>query len=167
MKKIAYLMIFTLSLSLLSGCGWRLRGSDDTASNIQQAIYLAPSSGQVYDRLNKTLTRKKLSTEITAADIQLVLGKENFVRRSASVNNQARTTQYQLTLSVPYKILNQASEPLTKETTAELSRYYTFNQNAITSSDKEEQALRKEMVRQVSRQILQRVIFLSKKKTSQ
>jgi outer membrane lipopolysaccharide assembly protein LptE/RlpB len=162
MKHLTYFIAITLSLSLLSACGWRLRGSDD-ALNIQQAIYLETASGQVYQRISKTLTKKNLSVDVTMADIQLVLGEEYFERRSASVNDLAQTTQYQITLSVPYEIFDAGSKPLIKKTTAELTRYYTFNQNAINSSDKEEQALRKEMVRQVARQILQRVTFLSRK----
>jgi outer membrane lipopolysaccharide assembly protein LptE/RlpB len=162
MKHLTYFIAITLSLSLLSACGWRLRGSDD-AMNIQQAIYLESASGKVYQRISKTLTRKELSADIATADIQLVLGEEYFERRSSTVNNLSQTTRYKITLSVPYEIFDASSKPLIKKTTAELTRYYTFNQNAITSSDKEEQALRKEMVRQVARQILQRVTFLGRK----
>lgn len=165
MKKIAYLMIFTLSLSLLSACGWRLRGSDSSL-DIQQAIFLASASGKVYEQIKKTLTNKGVITNAAEADIQLVLGEEYFERRRASVNDQAQTTQYQLSLSVSYEILNRAGEPLIQASHADLERYYTFNQNAINSSDKEEQALRKEMVRQVARQILLRVNFLNRNNTS-
>ncbi len=162
MKKMTYLIIFSLSLSLLSACGWRLRGSDDGAS-LQQAVYLETASGEVYQRIKRTLEKKKNLASVAEADIQLALGKEFFDRRTSSVNNQARTTQYQLTLSVSYEVLDASGKPLTQKSTAELTRYYNFDQNAITSASKEEQALRKEMVRQVARQILQRISFLSKK----
>ncbi|MFT5117787.1 MAG: outer membrane lipopolysaccharide assembly protein LptE/RlpB [Kiritimatiellia bacterium] len=162
MKHLTYFIAITLTLSLLSACGWRLRGSDDSMS-IQQAIYLEVASGKVYQRISQILTRKQLFVDIATAEIQLVLGEEYFERRSSTVNNLAQTTQYKITLSVPYEIFDASSQPLIKKTTAELTRYYTFNQNAITSSDKEEQALRKEMVRQVARQILQRVTFLGRK----
>lgn len=161
MKKLTYFMIFTLSISLLSACGWRLRGTGDSLE-LQHTIFLASASGTVYERIKKTLTKKTALATIATADIQLELGEEYFERRRASVNDQAQTTQYQLTLSVPYEIFDRNGEPLITESRAELDRYYTFNQNAINSSNKEEQALRKEMTRQVARQILQRVNYLSR-----
>lgn len=165
MKKIAYLMILTLSLSLLSACGWRLRGSD-AGLDIQQSIYLASATGKVYEQINKMLSNKQALTNAAEADIQLVLGDEYFERRRASVNDQAQTTQYQLSLSVSYEIFNNAGTPLIKESRADLERYFTFDQNAINSADKEEQALRKEMVRQVARQILLRVNFINRNNAS-
>lgn len=164
MKKMTYLMILTLCVSLLSACGWRLRGSDSI--DIQQTIYLAPASGKVYAQIQKTLLRKEANANAAQADIQLILGDEYFERRRSSVNDQAQTTQYQLSLSVSYEIFDHSGTPLTQKTTANLERYFTFNQNAINSSDKEEQVLRREMARQVARQILQRVNFLNRKKTS-
>lgn len=161
MKLLTHTLILTLCISLLSACGWRLRGSDSV--NIQQNVYLAEGSGDIYQRIIRSLERKQARADITSADVQLVLDEEFFDRRSISVNNQAQTTQYQLTYSVGYQILDKASKPLTEMTRIELSRYYTFNQNAITSSDKEEQSLRKEMVRQLARQILQRVQFVASK----
>lgn len=165
MKKIAHLLIVMMAFSLTSACGWRLRGSDQQI-DVQQLIYLESASGKVYDEIKKSLTKKQRIADLADADIQLVLGDEFYERRSASVNNQAQTVQYQLTMSVPYEILNTSDEPLAEKSRAELSRYYTYNQNAINSSDKEEQALRKEMVRQLAQQILRRVIFVSKKQTA-
>jgi LPS-assembly lipoprotein len=158
-------MILTLSVSLLSACGWHLRGSGEEA-DIDQKIFLASASGKVYEQIQKTLNRKNAFADVASADIQLELGKEYFERRRASVNDQAQTTQYELSLSVNYEILDSAGVPLTKKTTANLERFFTFNQNAINSSAKEEQVLRKEMARQVARQILQRVNFLSRKKAT-
>lgn len=161
MKLLTHTLVLTLCLSLLSACGWRLRGSDTV--NIQQNVYLAPASGEIFQRIKRSLEKKDALSEITTADVQLVLEEEFYDRRSISVNNQLQTTQYQLTYSIRYQILDKSSKPLTDITTVELSRYYTFNQNSITSSDKEEQSLRKEIVRQLARQILQRVQFVAKK----
>ncbi len=164
MKKLSYLMILTLCVSLVSACGWRLRGSNESF-DVAQSIFLAQAKGRVYEQLRQTLERKQAFASEAEADIQLVLGDEYFERRRSSVNDQAQTTQYQLSLSVSYEILDQQGVALTQETTANLERYFTFNQNAINSSEREEQVLRKEMVRQVARQILQRVNFVSRKRS--
>ncbi len=161
MKYSTYLITLIFSVSMLSACGWHLRGSGESVS-IQQAIYLEGKSGNVYSALNNTLERRELLKPLTQADIQLVILDERFERRTVAQDNQAQTTQYQLTLSVDYEILDTQSLPLTSVSTAEITRYFTFDQNAVTSADKEEQSLRKEMVQQVTQQILQRVIFLSK-----
>lgn len=165
MKRSINILIIALLIAATTACGWRLRGSGQEV-DIQQLIYLEDATGQIHDALKKSLTKKQRLGDIASADMQLILGKEFYERRSASVNDQAQTVQYQLTFSVPYQILNKLGEPLAENTVAQLSRYYTYNQNAINSSDKEEQALRKEMIRQLSQQILRRVNFISQKQTS-
>ncbi|ODS22462.1 hypothetical protein AB835_14010 [Candidatus Endobugula sertula] len=159
--KTALILTLIASLTILSACGWRLRGSDTL--NIKQNIYLAPASGEIYQNIRREITRKRSEVSIAEADIQLVLGDEFFNERNHSVNNQLQPTQYQLVLSIPYEILDPSGKPLIPEATAKVSRYYTFNRNAITSSDREKQTLRKEMVRAVSRQILRRVHILLRK----
>ena len=165
MKKITNIVIVALLIAATSACGWRLRGSGQEI-DIQQSIYLEDATGQIYDALKKSLNKKQRLGDIASADIQLILGDEFFERRSASVNNQAQTVQYQLTFSVPYEILNKLGAPLTEKTVAQLSRYYTFNQNAINSAEKEEKALKKEMIRQLSQRILRRVNFISQKQAT-
>jgi LPS-assembly lipoprotein len=165
MKKIINLLTITFLCSAIFACGWHLRGNGEQV-DISRAIYLEASTGQIYQALKKSLSQKQRLADIAAGDIQLILGKEFYDRRSASVNNQAQTIQYQLTFSVPYEILNNQGQPLAEKSVAELSRYYTYNQNAINSSSKEEKALKKEMIRQLTQRILRRVNFISQKTTS-
>ena len=166
MKKVQALVFLFLTLSLLSACsGWHLRGSDSNLQ-LQQKVYLEPTSGQVYKHLKAALVKKAALVDIVSADLQLLLGKEFSERRALTIDDNANTRQYQLTLSVAYEILDKSGKPLTEKTAAEVIRYYTFNQNAINSSDKEEQLLRQQMVRQLARQILQRISFLSKNTVS-
>jgi LPS-assembly lipoprotein len=165
MKKIINLSIITLLCAVISACGWHLRGSGEQI-DVNRTIYLETSTGQIYDSLKKSLSKKQRLADIASGEIQLILGKEFYERRSASVNNQAQTTQYQLTYSISYEILNNQGQTLAEKSVAELSRYYTYNQNAINSSAKEEKALRKEIVRQLTQRILRRVNFISQKTTS-
>jgi len=165
MKKIIDLSIITLLCAVISACGWHLRGNGEQI-DVNRTIYLEASTGQIYDSLKKSLSKKQRLADIATGEIQLILGKEFYERRSASVNNQVQTTQYQLTFSVYYEILNNQGQPLAEKSVAELSRYYTYNQNAINSSAKEEEALKKEMIRQLTQQILRRINFISQKTPS-
>lgn len=162
MKLSSHVLIIALSVMVLSACGWQLRGSNQSTS-LQQVVYLEPAKGDIYQQIYKTLDRNQKLGSINTANIQLVLGEEYFNRHRTSVDNQAQTNAYQLTLSVPYDILDRNGEPLTATTTAELSRDYTYDKNNITSSNKEEQTIRREMIRQVARQILLRVSFIANK----
>ena len=164
MKKIIDLSIITLLCAVVSACGWHLRGNGEQI-DVNRAIYLEVSTGQIYDSLKKSLAKKQRLADIATGDIQLILGDEFYERRSALVNNQVQAIQYQLTFSVPYEILDNQGQPLAEKSIAELSRYYTYNQNAINSSAKEEKALKKEMIRQLSQRILRRVQFISQKMT--
>ncbi len=161
MKSITYLLSLVLVAATVSACGWRLRGSDD-GTLLQQTIYLSQSTGEVYSYLKKQLDKKQGAISIAEADINIVLGNERYDRRDSTVNSNLQTTQYKLTPSIPYEIVDKQGKPLTPQTSAEVIRYYTFNQNAINSSAKEEATLKREMVRQVARQILQRASFLGR-----
>jgi LPS-assembly lipoprotein len=165
MKKTTHLLMITLLLFVTTACGWHLRGSGEEVE-IKQSIYVEDATGLVHNALKKSLIKKQRLGDVASADIQLILGDEFYERRSASVNNLAQTIQYQLTLSVPYQILNNLGEPIAEKAVAELSRYYTYNQNAINSSSKEEKALKKEIIRQLSQRILRRVNFISQQQSA-
>lgn len=166
MKKINQLFLLICVAALVSACtGWKLRGSNQ-ALELTQQIYLTQASGEVYQQLKNTFSSQNILAEtLSSAEAELALGTEYFERRSLTIDSQAQTTQYQLSISLDYELLDSEGEHLINTSRAEISRYYEFDKNAITSSDKEEQTLRKEMVQQLSRQIIQRLQFVLNKGT--
>lgn len=162
-KSALYRLLILALLTVLSNCsGWHLRGSQQSGLNTAniQKIYLTPATGTVYQQLKSSLDRLGANNDIRQTHLHILLGKQQWQRRSASVGNNALTTEYQLRLTIPYTLTDNSGNTLAEKSSAEISRSYTFDQNDIAGKDKEEQLLRREMARQLARQILQRSIFI-------
>lgn len=155
-----FFSIFCLLITLLSGCDWRLRGSGAN-SFTEEAIFLDVSSASgenpaVYREIYSILMRRKALASRKQADVQLILGRQDINRRTISVNKNAIAAEFQLTLKVPFKILSKQGEVL-RQSTAMLTRSYTFNEQDIVGKHKEEELLKKEMVSDIAHQILRQL----------
>ncbi|MGH1485204.1 MAG: LPS assembly lipoprotein LptE [Cellvibrionaceae bacterium] len=163
MKKISTTILLISLIITISACtGWRLRGSDTNAVFIGNSIYLSGQNSATYRLVEEQLNRKNALTSLTAAQYFLVLEKEDWDRRSASVTRTAVTAEYELTLSVNYKILDNNQAILRPTTDVKITRSYTFDQNDVAGKDKEEELIRKEIRRAVARQILQQIQLLQR-----
>ena len=163
MQKLIAVSIVCLLILGSSGCSdWRLRGSQaDHAVTSKVFLGVDNTSGErsaVYRHLSALLRHQKKRELKERADIQLILGEPVFNRRTISVNNQLRTAEFQLTLTIPYKILSRQGALLHTNTEL-LTRSYRFNERDIVGKNKEEELLKKEMARDIADQILHQLHF--------
>ena len=158
MRQLTRLLISCLLITSLSGCsGWRLRGGETDAVAISRLLLsvdnIAVEKTTVYRELSAFLSQQKKRAPRQQADIQLILGEPVFNRRTISVDNNLRTAEFQLTLTAPYTLLSQ-QRTVSYKNTALLTRSYRFNEQDIVGKNKEEKLLKKEMARDIARQIL-------------
>jgi LPS-assembly lipoprotein len=156
-KSILFSCIFCLLITVLNGCDWHLRGSGGNHLTLPKTFLEAGSSPgedlSVYREIHSILMRQGTLSSRNKADVQLVLGKQTFNKRTISMNRNARAAEFQLALKVPFKILNQQGTVL-QASTASITRSYRFNEQDILGKDKEEELLKKEMIMDVAHQIL-------------
>jgi len=155
LRLIVLSVVVCLMAGTLSGCGWRVRGSD-SGSSLTIKTALAGVQHTVYREIEKNLQRRDILVSASEAAIVLTLAEEKWQRRSVSVSNSALAAEYQLTLNVAYSVTSQDHQPITART-ARLARSYTFDQNDAVGKDREERLLRKEMQRDIARQIQRQV----------
>lgn len=158
MRSALLLLIVGVLLSLLSACGWHLRGSD--SSHLQQTLHLQGNTGDIYHEIEKTLVRHHWLAGPTEATRQIVLSDERFKRHFRSMNSQAQTTEYELILSITYEVRDHQGSVLINPTSVERSRYYQYHRHTATASDKQQADLRKEMAQQLAQHILRQIRFL-------
>jgi LPS-assembly lipoprotein len=156
---------FLVCLSItVAGCsGWRLRGSetdDSTLSGHTSSVYLSGRPGQTYSYIEKRLNRQNRLTPFDSSDLHLIINSENFKRRTASLAGNAIAAEFELSLTVNYSILNRENKIIRANLVARVDRSYTFDQNDIAGKDKEEKLIRRDMVRNAGRQILQQLQFI-------
>jgi len=158
-KKMLCYCLFLCTIAALASCsGWRLRGGDGGFTTLSEnSIYLSGPGSAVYQSIERQLKKKNIIASFTIAKQQLTLGDEKIERRSASLNRGAATAEYELTLTIPYKIIDPSRQITLRENEARVIRSYTFDENDIAGKNKEEELIRRDMQNIAARQILQQL----------
>jgi len=161
-KIICYSLLCLITISTLTSCsGWRLRGSGSGDGSVntlaQNSIHLSGDASETYQLIQQRLTQKNIISRFTTATQQLTLGKESIKRRSVSLTRGTSTAEYELTLRLPYKIIDTLSQTTIKAAEARVARSYTFDKNDIAGKSKEEALIRRDLQRIAARQILQQL----------
>lgn len=148
-----------LMVALTACGGWHLRGSDSTVLQTN-SVFLTGESGVAYSLLQQQLRKKnalRSSPAATPPGLNITLQNEIIKRRIASVDSSGVTAEYQLTLTVNYRISDATGKVVRPMTTLRIVRSYTFDQNDVVGKDKEELILRREMQQAAARQLLQQL----------
>ncbi len=161
MNKIIACLLIT---SLISGCGWQLRGSANLPSHIDSLFVTAKDAhGPLISEVRQLLKANKVTaaTEASAAPYALVIVEERDDRRTAGVGSDALTSAYQIILSVDYEIRDRQGVLLAPMTTATNSRTYDYSAGNASSAAQEEALLLREMRRDIAQQMLRRLQAVS------
>ncbi len=163
MNKLLRLTTVTCFALLLASCsGWHLRGSENAGLSLNSRIFLSGQTSETYRIVEQSLSRKGLLDSAFNSDLFVTIDNERITRRSASVNSDSTTAEFELTLKINYDIRDNKKKILRPKTEIELVRSYNFNQNDISSGDKEDAILRKDLRRAAARQIIQQLTILDR-----
>lgn len=153
-----------LVAAILSACGWHLRGSIVLPDNIQ-SVYIdnQASDPALLEELERLLTVNDVVISETATGADLVINLLDFAenRRVNSLNSNTIVREYELISEAEYEIKNAAGEILLEPNVAQLSRIYTFDQNAVVSAAEEQQIIQEELRLELAQQIVRRLRFLN------
>lgn len=161
MNKIIACLLIT---SLISACGWHLRGSTNLPANIDSIFVTAEDAhGALITEVRQLLKANNVTaaTEASAAPYSLVIVEERDDRRTAGVGSDALTSAYQIILSVDYEIRNREGALLAPMTTATNARTYDYSAGNASSAAQEEALLLREMRRDIAQQMLRRLQAVS------
>lgn len=157
--------LLLLLATLIACSGWHLRGSNPqiNTANLNNAVFLSGNNSATY---NATLRLLKSQGLLSTANnnIQLELGAESWQSRTASLNADGLAAETELTLIIPYRILQkQVNNETTTlaNTRAQLSRSYIADTNDIGAKEKEERELRNDMSNAAARAIIRRLSLLT------
>ena len=161
MKKILSLRLILLAclVTALSSCGFGLRGTAALPAELETLqIQSADANSDIVRELRRVLRNNDVNVddvEVTGG-YTLQVGQEQNSERALSVNNQARAGEYQLTMSVPFQLLNAGTSVLGPETISLERVYLADPENAAAKSD-EARLIQQEMRRELALQILRRL----------
>jgi LPS-assembly lipoprotein len=152
------LVLLLCTATALSSCGFSLRGTAVLPAELQtMQVQSADPNSDITRELRRVLRNNDVSVDAAeSSGYSLQVGQEQNSERALSVNSQARAGEYQLTMSVPFQLLN-AGTPVLGPETITLERVYLADpENAAAKSD-EAQLIQREMRRELALQILRRL----------
>jgi len=166
MRLLPY-FFFTLLIASLSSCsGWHLRGSQtqiQTAS-LNNAVFLSGSKSSSY-KATLALLKSRGLFSTSNEKYQLIIGEERWQSRTASLNTEGLAAETELSLRVPYKLMQTQAGSLQAivldDTQINLNRSYTADANDIGAKQKEENELRQDMSDAAARAIVRRLSLIS------
>ena len=163
MTNITRLLITLITVSMLSACGWHLRGSGSL--NGVSSVYIEDRRGQ--SGFVETLEREILARGVNLTDAasgashQIVLLDLRKEQRTASFGGRGEAAEYSLTKTLTLVILDSTGQPLDKPQTVSVERIYDYDENRAIASSNQAELLEKEMNRDLASsavRILNRVV---------
>ncbi len=151
-----WLITALLSASLVSGCGFHLRGKVDLPEQLS-AIYIqqknaSPLRLAVRDAL--TFAGGNVVKDKSLASATLELEDTRVTRAVRTVDLRGKATSYTLTLRTVFRVLSPTNETLLPSKIASASRKLNFNSVQVLASERESGILVKEMEKDVAQQII-------------
>ena len=156
MKRFA--LIFTISLSLLTGCGFHLRGIIDLPDSLSTLHVKAPQV-ELRDDLSNALETSGATVvnHATADSATISIDRAQYRREVRTVDERGKSTGYILFLEVDYSVIDSKGVTLVDKTRTTARRDYTFDETQALVAQRQEEILREELREDVSQAILRRL----------
>ncbi|WP_273438531.1 LPS assembly lipoprotein LptE [Sedimenticola selenatireducens] len=159
-KKIFGLALLSLTLLLLQGCGFQLRGSVALPSNIGP-VYIQ-GLGE-YDELRRELSQIlsfsdiALATESKGAASTLKIDNRSSDRRVLSVDGNGNVAEYELHEGARFALIAADGTALVEPQMVNTITTYMNSETQVLGKQQEEGTLRRDLQRDLASQIMRRL----------
>lgn len=150
-----------LILALLNGCGFHLRGLADKPSWLKQVAIVTESAHPgIESVLKDQLQAYNIGVTIypTEASYWLIIERDFSQRQITSISASTTPRQYQLVYTVFFRMVSKKGKIIIPSAQVSITRQLTINNDRILSSDAEESLIQREMLRDASFQMINRLI---------
>lgn len=158
-KAFASRLVLAVALvSLISGCGFKLRGAQEVAAD-QRLVTLIPGNAslQLLRSLEQNMKFNGISQSADAV-YQLQIMDHRYKRRAATISSSSDVDEYELSVTVRMLIADRQGTPLTNDIRIQRERIYTYDKNAAAASSEQEELLRRELYNAVAQTMLRRYL---------
>lgn len=150
-----------LVVALLSGCGFKLRGSDGSYAMPFHSIYLAfPDTSPLGTELKRNLRagdRVAVETDPAHAEALFDVLAETRGKSILSLNSLGRVREYLLTYTLSFRVRDAKGNELLAPTEITLKRNLAFNEQQVLAKESEEALLYRDMQSDLVQQIMRRL----------
>jgi LPS-assembly lipoprotein len=146
------LAAIVLTLTLLAGCGFELRGNVDIAEPIKNLKLTGKNRGPIVEQIKRSFKLYQINvaeiTDSTAYELAFIEIKED--ERSVGYDAQARTSEYELTMVVEFTLLNNEGLTLIPPRKVYAEKIYYNNPNNVIAADNEKALLLQDLRTQLA-----------------
>ena len=155
MKRRAFLTLFCALP--LAGCGFQLRGARAIP---YRSIYVdAPKDSAAARQLTSALRSQGITVSESAqgAEATLKLSQEQLNRSILSLSGGGRVREYRLIYILAYNLTGKAGQEIYPDTTIQLTRDFTYDDNQYLAKTAEENLLHRDLQDDAVQQVLRRL----------
>ena len=153
-----FTLVFLLTASLVTGCGFHLRGTINLPDSIKSVAISSPDI-KLQDTLANSLESNKIEivSSPTSTTAQIRIENADFSREVRTIDSRGKSTGYVLILRVSYDVVDGAGNELVKPSQVIARRDYNFDQEQLLSATREEELLHDEMREEAAQGILRKM----------
>ena len=154
-------LVIMLAVLFFSGCGFHLRGQV-LLPDVMVKPHLDGSDLDLIRRLEDELRVRGASPVADAADASAVIEllRVAYLREAGTLDLRGTVTGYVLKYEVVYRVLDSDLEVLVDDTRITLSRNLDYDRGQVLQLEQDELLLRNELVDDVVRRILTRLMTM-------
>jgi LPS-assembly lipoprotein len=159
------LMILFGALCLLTACGFHLRGVGGAAlPETWKSMHLVtndPNSEFTRAVITQFAANDVQWTDAESAKFNVVLSPERFEQRNLSLNSEARVSEFELTMSSQFKVLDALQQEVMAPTTVSVVKQMENNSRNEVGKEGEVRLLQSEMRSELAEQIMRRIGYFA------
>jgi len=156
------LLVLCLLTTVLTACGFKLRGAFDLPVELQKIYVVGGQSGELRQDLNDMLA---FSAEVVKrradADAILTIDKEELDSRTLSVDSRGKVRESEIQYSVIYSLALADGKVLLDKEALLLTRDFIDDENDVIGRSNESVVIKRDLKRDAAQQILRRVQALN------
>lgn len=156
-------IVLLLTATLLTGCGFHLRGSVQLPESVSSIYLQDDTDSQIAPVLKQQLTDNGVNLVARAADARavLILQGEQYQKRVLSVGGAGKVQEFLLQYTVHFSVVDHKGVALLKQQTVTLEQDLRFDETAVLAKSSEEAQRKQDMLQDAVRQILRRIQSVS------
>jgi LPS-assembly lipoprotein len=159
---VARAAALALTVAVLAGCGFQLRGASGEYNMPFQSIWLSfPDTSPLGTELKRNLRAgDSVVVESDPAKAQALFDvlSEQRGKSIQSLNSQGRVREYLLTYTLVFRVRNAMGAELLGPTEISLRRNIAFNESQVLAKEAEEALLYRDMQADLVQQIMRRLV---------
>lgn len=165
MKKISgKILACVMTATLLSGCGFQLRGSNNIAANIEA---LTVTSGQPHGKLARALEAEMRAQHISDTGTNawsLVILDQTMKQNVLAYNDSVNAALFEIELTVQFTVMNEKGETVIAPNSERVVRPYEPDNNRALATDRETKLLLDETYQEMAGDLIRRIDFIAGQK---